>query len=225
MTDSKGLKGKKFVASYSGGKDSILAIYRAIKLGLKPSSLIITYNVDLERSWFHGVPKELIDEVSEALNIPIKLIETKGEDYANSFEEELKRQKESGVEVCVFGDIDIDDHLKWCTDRCIATDLEAFFPLWQEDRRSLVNEFINEGFTANITVVDTKRLSEKHLGMKLSHDAIESIVQEGADACGENGEYHTFVSNGPMFKKEVMFEYGDIVRNGQYSVLPIKKKC
>lgn len=225
MVDKNELIGKKFVASYSGGKDSILAIHRAIKLGLKPSCLIITYNVDMERSWFHGVPKELIEEVSKSLNIPIKLIETKGEDYAKSFEEELIRQKNSGVEVCVFGDIDIDDHLKWCTDRCIAVGLEAFFPLWQEDRRSLVNEFIDEGFTANITVVDTKRLSEKHLGMKLSHDVIESIVEEGADACGENGEYHTFVSNGPMFKDEVSFMYGDIVRNGQYSVLPIIKKC
>jgi len=215
--------GKKFVASYSGGKDSILAIYRAIKLGMEPISLIITYNIDMERSWFHGVPEDLLNEVSASLNIPIKLIKTSGKDYVANFEKELRAQKENGAEICVFGDIDIEEHLKWCTDRCDAAGMEAFFPLWQEERKALVDEFIENGFTANIIVVDTDRLSEKHLGMTLSPETISSIVSEGADACGENGEYHTFVSDGPLFRKPVSFRYGELVRRGQYAVLPIRK--
>lgn len=215
--------GKKIVASYSGGKDSILAIYRAVKLGMKPASLIITYNIDMERSWFHGVPRDLLNEVSASLNIPIKLIETSGKDYTANFEKELKAQKENGVEICVFGDIDIEEHLQWCTARCDAVGIEAFFPLLQEERKALVDEFVERGFTANITVVNTDRLSEKHLGMTLTPETVSSIVSEGADACGENGEYHTFVSNGPLFKKPVAFCYGKIVRSGQYSILPIKK--
>ena len=215
--------GKKFVASYSGGKDSILAIYRAIKLGMEPISLIITYNIDMVRSWFHGVPGDLLNEVSASLNIPIKLIKTSGKDYVANFEKELRAQKENGAEICVFGDIDIEEHLKWCTDRCDAAGMEAFFPLWQEERKALVDEFIENGFTANIIVVDTDRLSEKHLGMTLSPETISSIVSEGADACGENGEYHTFVSDGPLFRKPVSFRYGELVRRGQYAVLPIRK--
>jgi len=116
----KTYNGRKFVASYSGGKDSILAIYRAIKLGMKPVSLIITFNVDMERSWFHGIPDELLSEVSASLDIPIKLIKTSGEDYAANFEKELKVQKENGAEICVFGDIDLEEHLQWCTARCDA---------------------------------------------------------------------------------------------------------
>ena len=215
--------GRKFVASYSGGKDSILAIYRAIKLGMKPVSLIITYNIDMGRSWFHGIPKDLLDEVSASLNIPIKLIKTSGKGYTANFEKELKIQKKNGAEVCVFGDIDIEGHLRWCTTRCHAAGIEAFFPLWQEERRAIVDEFIESGFTANITIVDTDRLSEKYLGMTLLPKTVSSIVAEGADACGENGEYHTFVSNGPLFRTPVPFCYGKLVRNKQYAILPIKK--
>jgi uncharacterized protein (TIGR00290 family) len=215
--------GRNFVASYSGGKDSILAIYRAIKLGMKPVSLIITYNIDMERSWFHGIPNDLLKDVSVSLDIPIKLIKTSGKDYAANFEKELIAQKENGAEVCVFGDIDLEEHLQWCTARCDAVGIEAFFPLWQEERKALVDEFIEDGFTANIIVVDTNRLSEKHLGMKLSPMTVSSIAAEGADACGENGEYHTFVSDGPLFKTPVSFCYGELVRKGQYATLPIKK--
>jgi len=220
---TKSFNGRKFVASYSGGKDSILAIYRAIKLGMKPISLIITYNTDMERSWFHGIPDDLLNEVSASLNIPIKLIKTSGKDYAANFEKELKKQKENGAEICVFGDIDLEEHLQWCAARCDAAGIEAFFPLWQEERKALVDEFIENGFTANIIVVDTDRLSEKHLGMTLSPEAISSIISEGADACGENGEYHTFVSNGPLFKKPISFCYGELVRKEQYAILPIRK--
>jgi len=216
--------GRSFVASYSGGKDSILAIYRAVKLGMKPVSLIITYNMDMDRSWFHNIPEDLLKEVSASLDIPIKLIKTSGKDYAVNFEKELKVQKENGVDVCVFGDIDLEEHLQWCTARCDAAGIEAFFPLWQEERKALVDEFIASGFTANIIVVDTDRLSEKYLGMTLTPETVSSIVADGADACGENGEYHTFVSNGPLFKTPVSFCYGEPVKNGRYAILPIRRK-
>lgn len=220
---NKTVNGRTFVASYSGGKDSILAIYRAIKLGMQPVSLIITFNTDMGRSWFHGIPNDLLNEVSASLDIPIKLIRTSGKDYAANFEKELKAQKENGAEVCVFGDIDLEEHLQWGTARCQAAGIEAFFPLWQEERKVLVDEFIENGFTANISVVDTDRLSEKHLGLKLTPETVSSIIAEGADACGENGEYHSFVSNGPLFRTPVSFCYGELVKNGQYAILPIKK--
>lgn len=220
---NKLVSGKKFVASYSGGKDSILAIYRAVKLGMDPVSLINTYNIDRECSWFHGIPENLLKEVSASLNIPIKLIKTSGKDYAANFEKELKAQKEKGAEVCVFGDIDLEEHLEWCTARCDAVGIEAFFPLWQEERKALVYEFIERGFTANITIVDTERLSEKHLGMTLSTETVASIILEGADPCGENGEYHTFVSNGPLFGRPISFGYGQLLKNEKYAILPVLK--
>ena len=216
------MNGKKFVASYSGGKDSILAIYRVKKLGMIPVSLITTYNTDRGRSWFHGLPEHVLSEVSESLHIPVRLIETSGEEYALNFEKELVLQKQAGAQVAVFGDIDLEPHRQWCTERCDNAGLEAFFPLWQEDRGKLVYEFLESGFEARITVVDTAQLDGKHLGEILTKERAELIRAEGADICGENGEYHTFVSSGPIFERSVTPEFGEPFMYEQYAILPMK---
>lgn len=215
------LKGKKFVASYSGGKDSMLSIYRAIKFGLEPLCFIITYNKDKNRSWFHGVPQGVLDSVSKSLNIPIWLIETTGEKYAEDFENGLMKAKELGAEVCIFGDIDLQGHLDWCTERCNNVGLEACFPLWKEERKKLVFEFLESGFTSHFTVINTSKMSDKFLGQIMTKEICEQIEKEGADVCGENGEYHTFVSDGPIFNEKVQFKLGDKVSEGTYSILPI----
>jgi len=112
------LKGKKFVASFSGGKDSTLAIYRAIMNGMIPVEFIITYNIDKERSWFHGIPETLLNTIEESVGVPIRLIKTTGAEYEANFEKALQASKERGAEICVFGDIDLEGHLTWCKDRC-----------------------------------------------------------------------------------------------------------
>ncbi|WP_250278285.1 Dph6-related ATP pyrophosphatase [[Clostridium] colinum] len=215
------LKGKKFVASYSGGKDSMLSIYRAIKAGLKPVCLIITYNKDKNVSWFHGVPKGVLDSVSNSLDIPVWLIETTGEEYAKNFETALTRAKQEGAEVCIFGDIDLQGHFDWCSERCENVGLEACFPLWLEDRKKLVYEFLESGFTSTFTVINTKLLDDRFLGMTMTKEVCEEIEKEGADVCGENGEYHTFASDGPIFKEKVKFKLGDKIEDKGYSILPI----
>ncbi len=215
------LQGKRFVLSYSGGKDSILALHRALKLGMVPQKLIITYNTDMGRSWFHGIPEPLLNTVSRCLDIPICLIRTSGPAYQENFIRQLRLEKQQGAEVCVFGDIDIIGHLQWCSEVCQEAGLEPFFPLWQEPREALVREFLQEGYTAHITVVDTTRLTQAHLGKVLSEDVLSSIQKEGADVCGENGEYHTFVSDGPAFASAVPFAFGAPQFRGNYAVLPL----
>lgn len=214
-------KGRKFVASFSGGKDSTLAIYRAIKQGMVPTGLITTYNTDKERSWFHGIPKEILANVSRESNIPLSVIETSGEEYAQNFEAKLKDAKTQGAEVCVFGDIDIEGHLKWCTERCEAAGIKAYFPLWNEDRKKLVYEFIDLGFKTMINVVDSNRLSEKFAGKVLSRKIADEIESYGADICGENGEYHTFVFDGPMFTNPVDFNIDEKIKVDNFIVVPI----
>ncbi len=216
------MKGKKFIASYSGGKDSTLAVYRAISKGMEPIQLITTYNLDKDRSWFHGIPQPLLDKISKEINIPIFLIKTTGEEYAQNFEKKLKEAKAAGAEVCVFGDIDLEEHLKWCTDRCIAAGIEAYFPLWQESRKKLVYEFIDAGFKTIITVVDTKRMDEKFLGQILTRELADEIEKCGADICGENGEYHTFAFDGPLFSNQVSYTTEEKVHSDNYVILPIK---
>lgn len=216
-------KGKKFVASYSGGKDSTLAIYRAIKMGMIPVELITTYNIDKERSWFHGIPDEILNRISEEISIPVSLIKTKGEEYALNFEKKLRQAKENGAEFCVFGDIDIEGHLEWCTDICNKAGIEAYFPLWKEERKNLVYEFIDAGFKTIITVVDNSRMPEEFAGKILTREVADEIEKSGADICGENGEYHTFAFDGPIFKNPVEFKAGQIIKVDNFTLVPITR--
>jgi len=212
----------KFVASYSGGKESALAVYRAVNQGHEPLALITTYNTDANRSHFHGLTEEVLQGVSKSLKIPLWLIKTSGEKYASNFEKALTQAKEQGAEACVFGDIDIEGHIKWCSQRCENVGLKPLFPLMGESRNDVVYELIDSGFIANISIVNTKYLSDEFLGMQLTKEVAEQIAAQGADICGENGEYHTFVSSGPNFKYPVNFYFGEKFTKDGYAFLPVQ---
>ena len=212
---------KKFAASYSGGKESALSVYRAVKQGHEPIALITMYNTDTDRSHFHCLPEDTLKNISIALNIPLWIIKTSGEEYAQNFEKALLRAKEQGAECCVFGDIDIEGHLKWCSERCVNTGIEPLFPLWGEERKNVVNDVIESGFISHISIINTKYLSDDFLGLQLTKEVMENIAAQGADICGENGEYHTFVSAGPIFKHPVKFSFGEKLTRDSYAMLPV----
>lgn len=197
---------KKFVMSYSCGKDSTLALDRMIEKGSEPVALLITVDKKLNRSWFHGVPEKILSNVSESLNIPLLLVRCEGEEYAESFKKTLlKAKNELGAEGCVFGDIDLEAHRTWCTDRCNDVGIQAIFPLWNEGREKLTHEFIDRGFKTVLKNVQLKFLGVEFLGKVLTKDVVSDIKATGADPCGENGEYHTFVYDGPLFKFPIKF--------------------
>ncbi len=208
---------KRFVASYSGGKDSALALYRAIKMGHTPMGLLVTYNEEKDFSWFHNIPMSALEKVSKELGIPLTIVKTTGESYTEDFEKALKEFKEKGCDFCVFGDIDIEEHFTWCSDRCKNVGLGFLFPLWQEDRKALVHEFINSGFKAIITVVNHTKMGDDFLGKTLNFDTVADIEKTEADVCGENGEYHTFVYDGPIFKSHIEAKFSEITSKDNYS--------
>ncbi|MBC2855507.1 diphthine--ammonia ligase [Cetobacterium sp. 2A] len=216
------MKKKNFIMSFSGGKDSTLALHRMIKAGHNPMALIITIDKDRENSWFHSISKNHIKEVAKSLDIPLMLIECEGSNYENSFVEALEVFKNNGADCCVFGDIDIDAHRKWCQDRCDSAKLDAVFPLWQEGREDLVHEFIDTGFKAVIKVVNLNHLSQEFLGKTLDRDIVKDIKATGSDPCGENGEYHTFVYDGPLFNVPIQFEVIETAQHNDYGFLNIK---
>ncbi|QHI73629.1 Dph6-related ATP pyrophosphatase [Aminipila terrae] len=206
----------KFTGSYSSGKDSTLAIYKAILMGFEPQSLIMTYNEDKNKTWFHGIDEKMIERLCDSLQIPIRLIRTSGKDYEMNFERVLKEERAKGAEVCVFGDIDIEEHLAWNTDRCNNADIKPLLPLWKKSREQVVYDFIDSGFITYITVIDTQKMDAKYIGKQLTRELVAELKSEGVDACGENGEYHTFVCDGPLFSKPVEFNPGIPVFDGRY---------
>lgn len=204
--------GKKVVISFSGGKDSVLSLHKAVSLGYEPIALMTTINKNKGDSWFHDISSDLLKQVSLTINIPLLLVECSGENYENTFEITLTNMKNLGAEACIFGDIDIAHHREWGETRCKNTGLEAIFPLWQEDRETLVKEFIDLGYKAIIKKVNLKNMNVDFLGKTLSHKLLEEIKATGSDVCGENGEYHTFVYDGPIFSKEIPLKNtGDII--------------
>ncbi|MDO5038238.1 diphthine--ammonia ligase [Clostridium sp.] len=212
-----------FVLSYSCGKDSTLALYRLIKEGHNPVGLIVTVNKDENKSWFHGIPNEILEEVSKSLEIPLIKVECIGDNYEDEFEMALKKAKSLGATKCAFGDIDIEAHKKWCTDRCDNVDIGYLFPLWNEGREDLTNEFIDSGFEAIIKCCNNKELDSSFLGKTLTKDLVSQIKKRGADPCGENGEYHTFVCSGPIFKNSIEFKIVDRVIGKNYNHILISK--
>lgn len=199
------MENQKVVVSFSGGKDSTLSLYRMIKRGYRIIGLLVTFDKEND-SCFHRIPKDILREVSRALEIP--LIEVNcgdGKDYEEEFEKALKVAKSQGAERCVFGDIDIENHKKWCLDRCDAASVKGEFPLWQENRESLTNEFIDYGFKAIIKKVNLKDLGEEFIGRELTKGVVNEIKSLGSDPSGENGEYHTLVFDGPIFKESIKF--------------------
>ncbi|RDY29475.1 diphthine--ammonia ligase [Romboutsia weinsteinii] len=215
------MNNKNFVMSFSGGKDSTLALYRMINRGYNPVAILTTIKKNEDESWTHGLSDDMLQRVSKSLNIPLLKVECDVCEYEKRFEEVLKEAKSMGASICAYGDIDIEDHKKWGIDRCTNADLDYEFPLWQEDRESLVHEFIDSGFTTIIKKVNLSFMGEEFLGKKLTKDVVEDIKKTGSDPCGENGEYHTFVVDGPLFKSPIEFDVKKIVLDHGYGHLEI----
>ena len=207
----------KFAVSYSGGKDSALATHRAIMEGHELVLLLTTYNEDDARSHFHNLKKVLLERVSESLGVPLLLVKTNTAEYADNFETALLQAKKMGAEACVFGDIDFEDNRKWMIKKCEKAGLVPLFPLWGQGRRETVYELIESGFVATITTINNECLTSDFLGQILTKELAERIAATGADICGENGEYHTFVSDGPIFRTPVTFS---LQRGQQGAVTP-----
>ena len=214
----------KFVASYSGGKDSVLALYRAIQQGHVPVLLITVFDADTGCPFAHGLDDTILAQVAESLDLPLLTVRTDGGQYVQNFEHALRQAKSLGAEACVFGNMNIEGHREWCAARCRLTGLEAVFPLWGCKPEHIVRDFIHDGFDAHITITHTRCLSAAFLGQPLTAETLERIAAVHADICGENGAYHTFVSNGPIFKKPVDFSFGEQIKKDDYVMLRIDGK-
>ena len=212
----------KFVLSYSGGKDGVLACHRAVNAGGKAVGALTTFDRENECSWFHRLPENVLKQVEHSLGIPLTIVDTQGNRYAADFESALKTLQSEGVDSVVFGDIDIRDHFDWCDERCRNVGLKSVFPLWSEDRKEIVHEMIEAGFLALITIVDTSRMNAKFLGKTLTKEIVAQIETDGVDPCGENGEYHTFVYDGPLFRRRIEITTGNSVQSEKHVYLPLR---
>ena len=210
-----------FTMSYSFGKDSAFALYKMIKAGHKPVCLITTVNENNGKSWTHGVNPNIIEKSVKSIGLPIILVSCNSKNYETKFEEALKKSKDMGADVCVFGDMDINLHLEWNKTRCMNAGLKCMTPLWGINREDVILEELDIGFIAVIKCVEKKILGIEFLGKTLDKRLLNEIRVAGADVCGENGEYHTLVIDGPIYKDSIKVNFGNIVDLGNYAAIDI----
>lgn len=201
----------KFAVSFSGGKDSVLALHEMVEGGHEPVLLLVMYRQEEGRSWVHGIEPKLLSAIGEALEIPLICCNAKPESYDQDMERALEQAREMGADACVFGDIDTLKHREWNEARCAAVGIDAVLPLWKRDRMDAVRKTLDLGYQCLIKCVRNDILPESWLGQPLSHAHVDQMLAHGIDACGENGEYHTIVVDGPIFRQPVNTENRGLV--------------
>ena len=191
--------------SWSGGKDSCLALWRSQQSGFKVTHLLTALEETGSRVRSHGVSVQLMRAQAAALKLDIEFLSASWKEYEYQFIEKLTFLKSLGIQSGIFGDIDLIAHREWEEKVCGAAGIAACLPLWNEDRLSLVNEFFHAGFKARVSCVDGRFLDDTFVGCEFDQSFIDRLPA-GVDACGENGEFHTFVYDGPNFINPVQWE-------------------
>jgi uncharacterized protein (TIGR00290 family) len=206
---------KKAIFNWSGGKDSALCLYHTLQnKEIEICSLVTTTNNANNRISMHGVRNNLLKAQAVSIGIPIKEIplpeHASMEEYDRIMKGSMNEFINSGISYSVFGDIFLEDLRAYREEKLKEAGMQALFPLWKRPTTELMNEFIDLGFKAVIVCVNAKYLDASFLGRVLDHDLIADLPGN-VDPCGENGEYHSFVFDGPIFQKPVEFVRGEIV--------------
>jgi diphthine-ammonia ligase len=184
--------------SSSGGKDSLLALWYARQQGHRVTTMITMFDETGARSRSHGIDLALMREQASALDVELINPAATWKSYETEFVATLRMVQTSGCEGVVFGDIDLAPHREWEEKVCAQANLTALLPLWHRDRSELAAEVLRLGFKAIVVCVDHKFLGAEYCGREYTSEFVQSLPKT-VDACGENGEFHTFVYDGPMF--------------------------
>lgn len=190
---------KDALVSWSGGKDSYWAALKAAEEGFTTRVLLNVLNEEGQISRSHGIPAPVLQAQAEALNLPIHLVPASWKEYEPRFTAALKSLKEQyELTHAVFGDIDLEDHREWEEKVCANAGLIAVLPLWQADRKDLVLHMLDSGIRT-IIVSCNEVMGARFIGKMLTPAVVEELESLGIDPCGETGEYHTLVVDGPRF--------------------------
>ncbi|WP_202320662.1 Dph6-related ATP pyrophosphatase [Archaeoglobus neptunius] len=202
------------VAMWSGGKDSCLAVWRALKEE-EVNHLICMMQHGKARA--HGINAEVVKAQEKCIGINMVLEETTWEEYERRLKSLFGRL---GVRKAIFGDIYLEEHKLWIERVCSEVDVRPVFPLWGENTRNLAEEFINAGFEAY--VIAAKKEFRDLLGRRFDSDLVDELIRRNIDPCGEDGEFHTLVVDGPLFRRRLEFSFTEPFESEKYWHFGIK---
>jgi uncharacterized protein (TIGR00290 family) len=200
---------RPYAVSWSGGKDSMLSLWRLWRERGAPAALVTTLIDDGSRTRSHRLRPEVLRAQAAAMGLRVVEVATSIADYRRHFSEALARLRdEDGVAAVAFGDIDLEAHRSWCREVCAELALDCLHPLWEEPREALLQEFLDAGFVTRLVAVQEDKLDANLLGRNLDLDVIAEFRRARIDLCGEAGEYHTVVVDGPCFTRPLSLHAG-----------------
>jgi uncharacterized protein (TIGR00290 family) len=211
---------KTVLMSWSGGKDSCMALYEIQKTqSYRVAALLTTITEDFERISMHGVRRVLLERQAEALGLPLAQVlitkDATNQEYETKMIEACSSYRNSGIDTVVFGDLFLED-IKAYRDQFLARHkLQGLYPVWLRDTTEFIRQFIALGFKAVTTCVDGKVLDPSFAGIIIDENFLAALPSS-VDPCGENGEFHTFVFDGPNFKEAVKFSLGERVQRDAF---------
>ena len=211
---------EKVVLAWSGGKDSTIALYEVQRdQEFEVLSLLTTVTKDYDRISMHGVRRTLLERQAQSLNLPLKKIfiskNCSNEEYASKMTSILTKFQKAGVSSVVFGDIYLEDIRKYREDNLSKVGMKGLFPLWKRDSTELARAFLDSGFKAIVTCVDSKVLDKSFVGRVIDEHFLDELPAN-VDPMGENGEFHSFVFDGPIFKERITFTIGEVVQRDSF---------
>ncbi len=201
--------------NWSGGKDSSLALHTILSEQLYDvKALVTTVNAQHRRISMHGVRESLLEQQAEAIGIPLHKIivpdSPSMSDYEAAMANGLKPLLDQGVSHSIFGDIFLEDLRQYRENKLKEFSLTGIFPLWKKDTKALVENFIDLGFKTIVVCTQADKLDSSFTGRVIDRDFLKDLPAD-VDPCGENGEFHTFVFDGPIFRQPVPFTIGERV--------------
>jgi len=222
---------KRALLSWSGGKDSALTLYETKKEGeFAVAALLTTLTRDFDRVSMHGVRRELLQMQASALGLPVHEVwiskNAPNVEYEEQMRKTLEKRKAEGIKHVIFGDLFLEDIRRYREERLSQIGMKGVFPLWGRPTRGLADFFVEKGFKAILCTVDPKALSREFCGREYDQSLIRDLPA-GVDPCGENGEFHTFVYDGPIFRERIEVRTGEVVqRDGFFfaDIIPAKTR-
>ncbi len=216
----------KVVSLWSGGKDSCFACYKAKLQGYQVVSLINFTNYDGNGSLSHGLSADIIQRQLRFIGIPFLQKPMSQKNYRDAFQALIQEYKiNEGIEGIIFGDIYLQEHKDWIDKVCAESEVKAILPIWTKDTGGLIKEIIDSGFKSIVVSVKKGLLGKEWLGRQVDHEFIKDLKKAGdIDPCGEKGEFHTFVYDGPIFRKPVEFVAGEKVLKDNHWFLKLSSE-
>lgn len=213
---------KKLCVSYSGGKDSSLALFHAMQTGEVITLLVMLEEHGL-RSRSHAMSLDIIHAQANAIGLPILMAPSSWDNYETTFLDLLDQAKQLGSETLVTGDLDMPKHGCWHDQITQKAGLALSMPLWERPHPEVIEEFIQLGFKTMIVTVNLSLgMKTEDLGQILSMEYIQELINRGIDPCGEGGEFHTTVLDGPIFNQAITVQQGEILYHGNYAFLSLE---